>query len=398
MKLVEIKEDIESENKTLNKKKVIFSIIILIIIIVLVIVSSLYITNTSFRETMDKYVFRKSITENNLDYIEIDTENSPNIFAYDKYIVTLEKNTLTQYSQSGKKEGSLEIQVSDPIFDAEGKYLVVAEKNKQKIYLIYNDNIVWEKDIEGDISKINVNKNGYTSVIISGTTYKSVIAVYDKEGKELFKTYLSSTVAVDSSISEDNKYMSFGEVNTSGTLIQSSIKTVSIEKAKQTPSDSIINTYDAEQNDLIINIQYQDKNRLICMYNSSIHIIKDGKDEVLVSLNEKDNNITFSDIELSSNAYRIIEKSAGLFKSNSTVEIYNTTSKKQNIYNFNGVAKKVYSYGNIIAIDLGSEVLFINMNGWLIKKYNSAQDIKNIVLTDNLAGIVYRDKIEFISL
>lgn len=398
MKLVEIKEDIESENKTLNKKKVIFSIIILIIIIVLVIVSSLYITNISFRETMDKYVFRKSITENNLDYIEIDTENSPNIFAYDKYIVTLEKNTLTQYSQSGKKEGSLEIQVSDPIFDAEGKYLVVAEKNKQKIYLIYNDNIVWEKDIEGNISKINVNKNGYTSVIISGTTYKSVIAVYDKEGKELFKTYLSSTVAVDSSISEDNKYMSFGEVNTSGTLIQSSIKTVSIEKAKQTPSDSIINTYDAEQNDLIINIQYQDKNRLICMYNSSIHIIKDGKDEVLVSLNEKDNNITFSDIELSSNAYRIIEKSAGLFKSNSTVEIYNTTSKKQNIYNFNGVAKKVYSYGNIIAIDLGSEVLFINMNGWLIKKYNSAQDIKNIVLTDNLAGIVYRDKIEFISL
>lgn len=398
MKLVEIKEDIESENKTLNKKKVIFSIIILIIIIVLVIVSSLYITNTSFRETMDKYVFRKSITENNLDYIEIDTENSPNIFAYDKYIVTLEKNTLTQYSQSGKKEGSLEIQVSDPIFDAEGKYLVVAEKNKQKIYLIYNDNIVWEKDIEGNISKINVNKNGYTSVIISGTTYKSVIAVYDKEGKELFKTYLSSTVAVDSSISEDNKYMSFGEVNTSGTLIQSSIKIVSIEKAKQTPSDSIINTYDAEQNDLLINIQYQDKNRLICMYNSSIHIIKDGKDEVLVSLNEKDNNITFSDIELSSNAYRIIEKSAGLFKSNSTVEIYNTTSKKQNIYNFNGVAKKVYSYGNIIAIDLGSEVLFINMNGWLIKKYNSAQDIKNIVLTDNLAGIVYRDKIEFISL
>ena len=67
MKLVEIKEDIESENKTLNKKKVIFSIIILIIIIVLVIVSSLYITNTSFRETMDKYVFRKSITENNLE-------------------------------------------------------------------------------------------------------------------------------------------------------------------------------------------------------------------------------------------------------------------------------------------------------------------------------------------
>ena len=139
------------------------------------------------------YIYLHSNMVRFIIYIPILYENSPNIFAYDKYIVTLEKNTLTQYSQSGKKEGSLEIQVSDPIFDAEGKYLVVAEKNKQKIYLIYNDNIVWEKDIEGNISKINVNKNGYTSVIISGTTYKSVIAVYDKEGKELFKTYLSST-------------------------------------------------------------------------------------------------------------------------------------------------------------------------------------------------------------
>ena len=147
----------------------------------------------------------------------------------------------------------------------------------------------------------------------------------------------------------------------------------------------------------VFEVRYEDGS-FGCDLRYESHIIKDGKDEVLVSLNEKDNNITFSDIELSSNAYRIIEKSAGLFKSNSTVEIYNTTSKKQNIYNFNGVAKKVYSYGNIIAIDLGSEVLFINMNGWLIKKYNSVQDIKNIVLTDNLAGIVYRDKIEFISL
>ena len=56
MKLVEIKEDIESENKTLNKKKVIFSIIILIIIIVLVIVSSLYITNTSLEKLLLKII------------------------------------------------------------------------------------------------------------------------------------------------------------------------------------------------------------------------------------------------------------------------------------------------------------------------------------------------------
>lgn len=399
MKLIDLKkEDGGFNNKTLNKKKVTITMIIIILIIISVVISAIYITNSNFRNLMDQYVLRKSVTENNLECIDINSKSNTHIYAYDKYIVTLEKNILTHYSSSGKKENELKLEISEPIFDSDGKYLMIAEKNKQKIYLVNNNNIVWQKDIEGTISKISVNKNGYTSVIISGTTYKSVIAVFDKDGKELFKTYLSSTIAMDSSISEDNKYLSFAEINTSGTLIQSTVKTISIDKAKETPSDSIIYTYDADQNDLIVNMKYQDKNRLVCIYNSGVHVINNNKDEILMLLNEKDKKIAFSDIELNSHAYRIIEKSTGLFKANSTIELYNTATKKQNVYTFDGVAKRIYSQSSIIAIDLGSEVHFIGTNGWLIKKYSSTQEIKNIVIAENLAGIIYRDKIEIINL
>ncbi|MBO5005277.1 MAG: hypothetical protein J6D03_08615 [Clostridia bacterium] len=399
MKLIDFKrEDARGYNKTLNKKKVTITMIIIILIIILVVISAIYITNSNFRNLMDHYVFRKSVTENNLECININSESNTHIYAYDKYIVTLEKNILTHYSSSGKKESELKLEISEPIFESDGKYLMIAEKNKQKIYLVNNNSIIWQKDIEGTISKISVNKNGYTSVIISGTTYKSVIAVFDKDGKELFKTYLSSTIAMDSSISEDNKYLSFAEINTSGTLIQSTVKTISIDKAKETPSESIIYTYDADQNDLIVNMKYQDKNKLVCIYNSGVHVINNNKDELLMSLNEKDKKIAFSDIELNSHAYRIIEKSTGLFKANSTIELYNTATKKQNVYTFDGVAKRIYSHSSIIAIDLGSEVHFIGTNGWLIKKYSSTQEIKNIVIAENLAGIIYRDKIEIINL
>lgn len=399
MKLIEFKkEDIEFNEKTLNKRKVIITMIIIILMIILVIISSIYITNSDFRNLMDQYVFRKNITESNLNYIDINSESNINVYAYDRYLVTLEKNTLTHYSSSGKKESELKLEVSEPIFDSAGRYLMIAEKNKQKVYLVNNNSIVWEKDIEGNISKISVNKNGYTSVIISGTAYKSVIAVFDKEGKEQFRIYLSNTIAIDSTISEDNKYLSFAEINTSGTLIQSTIKTISLDKAKESPSDSIINKYEAEQNDLIVNIEYQDRNRLVCIYNNSVHVINNNKDKILMTLNDRDKKITFSDIKLDNYAYRIIEKSAGLFKADSTIELYNTATEKQNIYTFNGVAKRIYSCSSIIAIDLGSEVQFIGTNGWLIKKYSSTQEIKDIVLTNNLAGIVYRDKIEFINL
>ena len=63
-----------------------------------------------------------------------------------------------------------------------------------------------------------------------------------------------------------------------------------------------------------------------------------------------------------------------------------------------GVAKSVASYDNIIAINLGSEVDFINTNGWLVKRYTSRQEIRNIVICDGIAGVIYRDKIELINL
>ena len=53
---------------------------------------------------------------------------------------------------------------------------------------------------------------------------------------------------------------------------------------------------------------------------------------------------------------------------------------------------------DIIALNLGTEVEFINTSGWLAKRYVSNQEITNIVVSSNIAGIVYRDKVEIINL
>ena len=41
---------------------------------------------------------------------------------------------------------------------------------------------------------------------------------------------------------------------------------------------------------------------------------------------------------------------------------------------------------------------FINTNGMLIKKYASKQEITNVMLTSNIAIIIYKDRIEIINL
>lgn len=396
MKIIGI-DDSQEEVKRLNSKKIVWVASISTILIIIFILFCVYLGNRQFRNFIDKYVLMKNVTENNVASIDLDASENNYVYAYHKYISVLNQNTLIGYNTSGNKEYELKVEITDPLVDTNNKFLLIAEKGKQKIYLISDNSIVWEKQLDGNISRISVNKNGYVSVILTGTTYKSIIKTFDESGNELFTTYLSNSIAVDSDISYNNKYLSFVEVSTNGTLVQSIIKTISIQKAKETPSDSIKSAVTYQSDSIPLNLKYQDGNKLICMYDNAISNIKDETYEDIISLKEDGKKITYGDIELSSCGFRITEKTA-LLSTETTVEITNTSSKRVNIYTIDGVVKDVYCCDNSIALNLGSEVHFIGTNGWLIKKYTSSQEVRKIVMSSNFAGIIYRDKIEIVEL
>ncbi len=73
----------------------------------------------------------------------------------------------------------------------------------------------------------------------------------------MFKTYLSKTSVTDVTISEDNKYLAIAEIDTSGTLIQSNVKVISIEKAiADNANSSIESTFKSETGKLITDLKY----------------------------------------------------------------------------------------------------------------------------------------------
>ena len=328
--------------------------------------------------------------------IELKEGENTNIYAFNKYIGNLNKNQFTIYGNTGNEEKTIEIQISNPIFNSSSRFLAIAEKKGKKLYLIEDKDIAWETSVDGNISQIEVNKNGYVAVVITDTSYKTVVLMYNQEGKEMFKTYLSSTRTADVSISNNNKYLAIAEVDTSGTIIQSNIKIISIDKASNDPTNSIEKTYKGEQDKLITNIKYQDKDKLVCMYTDSIHIIENNQDTLLISTENK--KAIFQSIELTNCAIQIEEKSSGLFTANSVVNIINTENKGIKEYTADAVEKDIYTYGDIIALNLGTEIEFINTSGWLVKRYIAHQEITNIVLSESVAGVIYRDSIEIVNL
>lgn len=378
------------EKNKIKNKKFIITIIALIVVLFLL----FFIFNSGFRNFITIYIFRKQATQNNLTTIELSEGNSSFVYAYDKYITVLNKNTLYTYNSSGNVISENDIPISSPIYASNNRFLAIGEKDGNNIYLVSGSNIIWQGKIDGKISKINVNNNGYVSVIVSGTSYQSIIVSYNSKGKELFKTYLSNTKAIDTDISANNKYLSVAEVDYSGSLIKSMIKTISIEKAMSDPTNSVIYTYTAENNNLITDIKYQSKDALSCMYNNSIHLLKINSKEDSELINFED-NYNFSDINLKNNFVTTTNLSSG-FSSKTNINIHNAQSNSSSTYTLNGSIKSLYAQNEKIAINTGSEIHFIGLNGWLIKKYTSSSEINNITLGDNIAGVVYKDKIEIV--
>lgn len=381
--------------RELNIRKIVMIIIIGIIAVAVIGIFSLYIAEEDFRKWVDISILRKDVTSENVATIDLNVDKNNQIYCYNKYICILNEKNLKLYNQTGENITDISVDINTAIFSSNDKYLAIAEKNGQEFCVITDKTYSWRQKVDGEILQVNINKNGYVALITTDTTYKSIITVYDQDGKQVMRNFLGSSRVTDITISNDNKFVAYAELDTSGTLIKSSVKIISIEKAQAKSEDFIVYEKEADISKMIIKVQYQEKNNLICVYDDSINIIKDYKESEMLKNTDE---ITFVSGNLNNGIAYIKEKRNGIFDYSSTLEIINSSNNQEYTYSFDEIAKEMYTYGNIIGVNIGTEIYFVNTNGMLIKKYTSNQEITNVVMSNNLAIVIYKDRIEIINL
>lgn len=389
MKILEFKGKMSLKNKIL-----IASAIVSVLIIASVV--ALYILNDDVRNWIDVHILRREITEEDIATIELDIDKSEYIFAHDRYISILCNGKLGIYNSYGSKEAELDVQVSDPLYARNNNFLAIAENNGQKVYLFDGTRLLWDNKIDGNVSKINVSKSGIVTIIATGMSYKSVIITYNRNGKELFKTYLASTIAIATDVSVNEKYLAIAEVNMSGALIESRVQIIDMERAiAGDTANSVSFRFNAGSNKMITDIKYQARGQLVCIYNDSIHIIYEDSDSVFYEFTP---NTQIADINLRSYVVIAEDISKNLFSAKTDIILKNILTGNGITYSVDSSIKEIVSYEQISAINLGTEIHFVNLNGWLEKKYTSNKEVKDIVLGTSIAGIVYRDRIKVLSL
>lgn len=379
------------ESKRLKRK---FKITLVVMIIaILITIIALYMANSDFRKLIDVHILKKEIHENDAIQLKLDVEELSYVNVFNDNVITINGGVLTFYSNKGKEEENLDVILSSPISDTDDKYLVLGDKSGNKLYLINDKNIKWEKEVEGKISKVSVNKNGYVSVISVGNTSESDIAVFNEKGDNIFTYHLASTYAIDSDISRDNKYLAIAEVDYSGVSAKSQVKIISIDNVQKDKTKAIVHTYEGEAGDIITDLNYKDKDNAVCLFDSYIINITPEKNEKLYDISS---NTLFADVNLNKGYIKIEKESEKIFKSDYRLKISDLNNKEK-LYALEGNVKKLKANNDMMAIISGTTVEFVSDNGWLCKKYIGSKEIKDIYISKNTAAIVYKDRIDIVT-
>lgn len=387
----------ELQNRKKNRilKRIILAILVLLTIAIGIFIYEYY-RNLDFRQWCDENVLKKEIMQEDTKSIELDGDENTKVYSYEKYICVFRKKTLEFYNKMGTQSEKMELDINEAVFTTAGRYMAICENNGQKFYLICGKEKLFESEIEGNITQIKVSRNGYVALVISNTSYKSIVDVFDKDGNEIFKTNLVSSRVADICMSQDSKLLAIAEVDLSGILIQSKIQVVSMELAQNRPNEAILYKYEAPTDKLIMNIEYQEQNKLVCMYNDGIECLQENKSTELAKFENR--QLAFTTIELNNSIVFVEEVSTGEYTADTKVKIINSETSKETEYITKNVSKSILTSNNKIAINFGTELHIIDKNGFLVKKYISDSEINNIVMTDALVGIVYKDKIQIINI
>lgn len=309
-------------------------------------------------------------------------------------IVIVESDQINGYTNSSESQFKIDTNLKDVVIDSTKDFLVIGEKYVGKLMLLNDKGKVWEKNISGDILSVSVNKNGYVACVYSKSGYKCLIKVINPSGEELFTNYLASTYAVDVEISNDNKYMAIAEVNTEGISLESNIKIIDMNNANENKSINI----ELDDNSLILDIEYNDKNEIMVLEDNKIELVNNDLEKKLI-VEYNHNNATKVSIENNNNAVIIEKNDTGIFSSEYIIRIYSSAKdfKEQALEMPVDVLR---AQGKIICINSGNHIMFFNTNGKLVKRCRIEGQVRDIELYNNgnMAGIIFKDKIEIIKL
>ncbi|MBR6253758.1 MAG: hypothetical protein IKR04_08110 [Clostridia bacterium] len=366
----------------MNKKHIVIFVIIVILIL------ACTFGGFYFHDEIDKFLNGQNWNYIN-SYAQIDNIQPTNCFGRNLLgVVTKEGFNIYNKNTAVTKEDQT---ISSVMYASRGAFTALYTVDSKTLYLIKNNDIVFNEEIDTMPKSIYINDDGYVVVLYTQAGYKTGIKVYNPNGDEVLATYLASSYATCVDISKDNRLLYVGEVDSSGIKIKSKVKTIDFSSKDtselELPLGCIITEISSTNNKLIAKTDVGIFN--IDMSSKSVEKYIDFKQESVISSYLYDNNVV------------IIKNNVDPADDEDLSEYLLVYHNEQYSHNLpiDSVPQGVDLYNNTIALNFGNEVWVVE-SGYIKSKIAIDEALigMNIFSYGKELALVYRNKIEFVKI
>ena len=155
----------------------------------------IYVIGSGISSTADETTF------------SFDSNESNRFLLTKKGLFVLAPDGLRVYSMSGEEKNFIPLAYRSPSISGKNKSVAAFNRGGTDFIITNGENILLDTKAPAPIISMNMNKNGAFSLVTDGPDCRSLISVYDKNCKEIYKLYSSTEYVSSAAVSPDSKRM-----------------------------------------------------------------------------------------------------------------------------------------------------------------------------------------------
>ncbi len=315
--------------------------------------------------------------------VSLESANKTEFTEYRDGIIFAGMNHLTYIDNTGNIVWETDTSIVDPILKAAGNYILIAEKNGNKLCLYGDRRLLYDTDDPDEIIAAELSASGDVVAVTDKSSYKGGISVYNKSGARIFSWAAGSSMVISADISSVSRCVAVATLDTENT------------------AGTIIHLFDVNQTDSYAKINID--NTVVFDMKFTGDLLTAFGDNRITGISANGNLLYDNIFENEQLTHSAIDS-----KGNNILSFDNGNIPMINMYNKNGRLKSSITLTGVtdfidindknILYNLGRDVYFGKINSDDIVKYTATMDIKKLLITsNNTFVIVYSNSIEIIT-
>lgn len=290
-------------------------------------------------------------------------------FAEGNYVV-FNSQGVKKYNVNGNFEDDYYLSAYSPMMSVRGGYTALADADSSEITLLKSGRKKVSMKVPQNVKRVNVNAKGYVTAITAEKGYKSLVIVFDKYGREVYKWYSDESYVVDALLSDNCKYLATASLSIDKDTVNTKITQFKV-------------TSEAKLSEVLLekNIAYQllyKGNGLVAITDKqAVKISKMGKIKNKYEFNGK--TLECFDAENEDN----IALALSLDTSITDVITLNSSLKEKGKHQCKFLVNMIDEQNSKVIVSGDGKVEVINKGGTLLLSDDLEKEGKYIVLADN---------------